>query len=199
MPTIDRLLDLRAADSADTTFLRFSAGDLTFGEARRRSMGLARGLADLGVQRGQLVPVLMANGPDFAITWLALCTLGAVSTLLNTEFRGPALVHALNLSGAETVVVDADSTRILPTLPSSLSTFAGWCWSAARSATRRRPCPSCRVCRSSITPRSAPTTSPRSPRFIRSPIRRWCCSPRARPVRRRAACCRTATPYARPS
>ncbi|MBK5333899.1 MAG: AMP-binding protein, partial [Ilumatobacteraceae bacterium] len=111
--TIDRLLDLRAADSADTTFLRFSAGDLTFGEARRRSMGLARGLADLGVQRGQLVPVLMANGPDFAITWLALCTLGAVSTLLNTEFRGPALVHALNLSGAETVVVDA---RFVPHL-----------------------------------------------------------------------------------
>ena len=105
--TIDRLLDLRASDSADTTFLRFSAGDLTFGDARRRSMGLAHGLADLGVQRGQLVPVLMPNGPDFAITWLALCTLGAVSTLLNTEFRGPALVHALNLSGADTVVADA--------------------------------------------------------------------------------------------
>ena len=111
--TIDRLLDLRASDSADTTFLRFSAGDLTFGEARRRSMGLAWGLADLGVQRGQLVPVLMANGPEFAITWLALCTLGAVSTLLNTEFRGPALVHALNLSGAEAVVVDA---RFVPHL-----------------------------------------------------------------------------------
>lgn len=105
--TIDRLLDLRASDSADTTFLRFTGGDLTFGEARRRSMCLANGLADLGVQRGQLVPVLMGNGPEFAIAWLALCTLGAVSTLLNTDFRGPALLHALNLSGAETVVIDA--------------------------------------------------------------------------------------------
>ncbi len=81
---------------------------MTYGEARRRSTGLAHGLSDLGVQRGQLVPVLMANGPTFAITWLALCTLGAVSTLLNTEFRGPSLVHALNLSGAETVVADAE-------------------------------------------------------------------------------------------
>jgi carnitine-CoA ligase len=111
--TIDRLLDLRATDSADTTFLRFSAGDLTFGEARRRSMGLAHGLAELGLRRGQLVPVQMANGPEFAITWLALCTLGAVSTLLNTEFRGPALVHALNLSAADTVVTDA---RFVPHL-----------------------------------------------------------------------------------
>lgn len=107
VPTIDRLLDLRAGDSTDTIFLRFSSGDLTYGEARRRSTGLAHGLAGLGVQRGQLVPVSMANGPDFAITWLALCTLGAVSTLLNTEFRGQSLVHALNLSGAETVVADA--------------------------------------------------------------------------------------------
>jgi crotonobetaine/carnitine-CoA ligase len=49
----------------------------------------------------------MANGPTFAITWLALSALGAVSTLLNTEFRGPSLIHALNLSGADTVIADA--------------------------------------------------------------------------------------------
>ncbi len=108
VPTIDRLLDLRAADSASSTFLRFSSGDLTYGEARRRATGLAHGFDRLGVERGQLVPVLMANGPTFAVTWLALCTLGAVSTLLNTQFRGPSLVHTLNLSGAETVVVDAE-------------------------------------------------------------------------------------------
>jgi crotonobetaine/carnitine-CoA ligase len=107
VPTIDGLLDRRAADAADTTFLRFSAGDLTYGEARRHSTAVAHGLADLGVRRGQLVPVLLPNGPTFAITWFALCTLGAVSTLLNTEFRGPSLAHALNLSGAEMVIADA--------------------------------------------------------------------------------------------
>ncbi len=107
VPTIDRLLDRRADESGGKVFLRFSSGELTFGEARRRSTGLAHGLADLGVRRGQLVPVLMSNGPVFAITWLALSTLGAVSTLLNTAFRGPSLVHALNLSGADTVVVEA--------------------------------------------------------------------------------------------
>ncbi|MEY2582238.1 MAG: carnitine-CoA ligase [Ilumatobacteraceae bacterium] len=116
--TIDRLLDRRASDSSDTVFLRFSSGELTFGDARRRSTGLAHGLKDLGVHRGQLVPVLMSNGPEFAITWLALCTLGAVSTLLNTEFRGPSLLHALNLSGAELVIVDA---RLVPNLAAVLA------------------------------------------------------------------------------
>ena len=107
VPTIDALLAQRAADAGDRAFLRFSSGELTFGETHRRSIGLAHGLDSLGVERGNLVPVLMPNGPDFAVTWLALCTLGAVSTLLNTEFRGPSLIHALNLSGAETVIADA--------------------------------------------------------------------------------------------
>ena len=107
VPTIDGLLDQRAEDCAARTFLRFSARELTFGDARRRATGLAHGLEALGVRRGQLVPVLMPNGSEFAVTWLALCKLGAVSTLLNTEFRGPALLHALNLSGAGTVIADA--------------------------------------------------------------------------------------------
>jgi crotonobetaine/carnitine-CoA ligase len=108
VPTLDRLLDARAIDCPTTTFLRFSSGDLTYAEAAGKATGLAHGLADLGVRRGQLVPVLMSNGPSFALTWLALSKLGAVSTLLNTAFRGPSLVHALNASGADTLVAGAE-------------------------------------------------------------------------------------------
>jgi crotonobetaine/carnitine-CoA ligase len=108
VPTIDGLLDQRAADSGDRVFLRFAGGDVTYAAARRRSTGLAHGFADLGIGRGHLVPVMLPNGIDFALTWLALATLGAVSTLLNTAFRGPALVHALNISEADTAVVSAD-------------------------------------------------------------------------------------------
>ncbi|HEY0521038.1 MAG TPA: AMP-binding protein, partial [Ilumatobacteraceae bacterium] len=74
VPTIDRLLDARSVDAGETTFLRFTSGTLTYGDARRRSIGVAHGLADLGIRRGDLVPVLLPNGPTFAITWLALCT-----------------------------------------------------------------------------------------------------------------------------
>lgn len=108
VPTIDGLLDQRAGDSSDRVFLRFASGDVTYGEARRRSTGLAHGLAELGIGRGRLVPVMLPNGIDFAVTWLALANLGAVSTLLNTAFRGPSLVHALNVSEADTAVVSAD-------------------------------------------------------------------------------------------
>ncbi len=87
-------------------FLRFDDGDLTFAETDRRVDALAAGLAGLGVSRGQLVPVLLPNGADFVVTWLALCRLGAVATLVNTALRGPALAHALDLTTAGLVVVD---------------------------------------------------------------------------------------------
>ena len=77
VPTIDALLATRAADQGDVAFLRFSNGDVTFEQAWRRSLGLAHGLRSIGVQRGQLVPVLMPNGEPFAVTWLALAALGA--------------------------------------------------------------------------------------------------------------------------
>ncbi len=104
VPTIDGLLAQRAVERPDTTFLRFRHVELTFAETDRRVSALAAGLSELGVGPGQLVPVLMPNVPELVITWLAVCRLGAVATLLNTALRGPALVHALNLTGADTIV-----------------------------------------------------------------------------------------------
>ena len=98
----------RAADRPDVTWLRFRTGDLTFAEADRRVVGSRRGTGRPRRRRGDLVPVLMPNGPDIRHHAGSRCDrLGAVPTLLNTAFRGPALTHALNLTGAELLVVDA--------------------------------------------------------------------------------------------
>ena len=106
VPTIDALLAAQARAVPDRVFLRFDDGDLTFAETDRRVHALTAGLAGLGVSRGQLVPVVLPNCADFVVTWLALCRLGAVATLVNTALRGPALAHALDLTTAGLVVVD---------------------------------------------------------------------------------------------
>ena len=104
-PTIDALLAARARSHADTVFLRFASADLTFAETAARSDQFAGGLAAMGIGKGDVVPVLLPNSPEFALTWLALCRLGAVSCLVNTAFRGPALAHALGVTDAHTVVL----------------------------------------------------------------------------------------------
>ena len=65
----------------------------------------------------------MPNGPDIVITWFALDRLGAVATLLNTAFRGPALTHALNLTGAELLVADASLIDSVAPVAGELATL----------------------------------------------------------------------------
>ena len=66
----------------DRVFLRFHDGDLTLRrDPTPASTRWLRAWPDWASQRGQLVPVLLPNGADFVVTWLALCRLGAVATL----------------------------------------------------------------------------------------------------------------------
>jgi len=106
VPTLDALLSAQAGARPDRVFLRFRDGDLTFAETEARVDAAAAGLAEAGVAPGQLVPVVLPNGVDLVVTWLALCRLGAVATLVNTALRGPALVHALDLTTAGVLVTD---------------------------------------------------------------------------------------------
>ena len=104
-PTLDGLLTERAGSHPDTVFLRFATGDLTFAHVHAMVERRAAGLAAMGVGRGDVVPVLLPNSPEFVLTWFALCRLGAIACLINTAFRGPALAHALSLTGARLIVL----------------------------------------------------------------------------------------------
>ncbi len=114
------LLGTRAESHPHHCFLRFAGSEYSFDEMHRWSDHLAAELADLGVRRGDLVPVMMPNCPEFVASWFALCKLGAVATLINTAMRGPALIHAFNLSNAALAIVDRSLLGSLESVRSSL-------------------------------------------------------------------------------
>lgn len=119
-PTIDGLLTERAHTHTDRVFLRFASGDLTFAEVHDRAARLAAGLASIGVESGATVPVVMSNSAEFMISLFALSRLGAVACLINTAFRGPALAHAIGVTQAKTVLLDASVVANLDEIASSL-------------------------------------------------------------------------------
>src|SRR5262245_52671567 len=121
--TLDNLLLRRAAERPDDIFLRFAGGEVSFAEADGRVSAVAGGLARLGIDRAQPVPVLLPNCAEFVVTWLALCRLGAVATLVNTALRGPALRHALELTSARQMVVHSSLTPWLEPVVPELSTL----------------------------------------------------------------------------
>ena len=96
--TLPSLLAERAQDSSGTTFLRFEAGDVSFGEFRNRAMHVAGGLRRLGVGRSDLIAMLMPNCAEFVLVWFAVAQLGGAVAPVNTAFRGRVLAHVLELA-----------------------------------------------------------------------------------------------------
>jgi long-chain acyl-CoA synthetase len=78
----------------------------TWEEFEQRTDALARGLAGLGVQRGDRVAVLMLNCHCYLELYYACARMGAVIVPLNIRLARPEIVFILNDSGSKVLVVD---------------------------------------------------------------------------------------------
>lgn len=101
------VLEQRAAACSGKDFLRFHEARITYADFAALACDYAARFSALGVARGEVTPTFFPNGAPAAATWFALMRLGAVWAPINSEFRGEQLVHALTMTGARRVIVDA--------------------------------------------------------------------------------------------
>ncbi len=125
--TIVTVLDERVARTPGKMFVRFREAELSYAAFAARTRSMASGLRRhdvVGLRRGSdqtaadrsggggsqpgppILPTLLPNCADAATLWFAANRAGAVWAPLNTEFRGPGLAHAINLTGARDLVVE---------------------------------------------------------------------------------------------
>src|SRR5437867_12423511 len=78
----------------------------TWDEFDQRTDALARGLASLGVLRGDRVAVLMLNCHRYLELYYACARMGAVIVPLNIRLVRPEIVYILNDSESKVLVVD---------------------------------------------------------------------------------------------
>jgi acyl-CoA synthetase (AMP-forming)/AMP-acid ligase II len=69
--------------------------ELTYGEVDSRSAALARGLVANGAGKGTRIGILMPNGPEWIVAWLAVSRIGAIAVTLSTLFSARELGHVL--------------------------------------------------------------------------------------------------------
>ena len=67
----------------------------------------AHGLKARGVHAGDYVGIMLDNSLEYLVASYALKKLGAIEVSMNCNFRGPALVRMLNLTGLTTLVTEA--------------------------------------------------------------------------------------------
>lgn len=109
----DRLALIHLADDGKET--RYSFKDL-----RRLSNRCANMLEAQGVEEGDRVAILLAQGPETAIAHLATYKLGAIAVPLFTLFGAEALQFRLANSGAKVVITDGAGVAKLDALRDGL-------------------------------------------------------------------------------
>ncbi|HET9772939.1 MAG TPA: AMP-binding protein [Acidimicrobiia bacterium] len=111
--TIPNLLAGAVEAAGDAPWLFFEDDVFTYGEARRRIVTAAAGLADRGVGRGDLVLVPMRNTAGHLFTWLGLMHLGAVLVAANPAATVAEHTGLVAQTEPRLVLGDADVEQLL--------------------------------------------------------------------------------------
>jgi carnitine-CoA ligase len=103
------LLARLAAATPDRIFAVFADGETwSYAATRRRALGVAAGLAAVGVERGDPVLIWLPNGKLALASWFGVNHLGAVSVAINTAYRGRLLAHITGNAEPRVGIVHAE-------------------------------------------------------------------------------------------
>ena len=99
--------------------VRIGGREIPHAEIKERAARVASALADLGVQHGERVAIVMRNDPEFLTVSAACGLIGAIPVPVNWHWRGEELRHVVTHSGSRAVFahsyfVDAVE-EVLPT------------------------------------------------------------------------------------
>jgi len=102
--TLWELVERRARDAPDAPALLFAESRISNRDFRTRALSLARGFADLGVRRGDVVAVQLPNIPEYLLSFAAICALGATLQPVHMPYRRAELATLLGHSEAKVFI-----------------------------------------------------------------------------------------------
>jgi len=104
---LPRILQLQADSNGDGIWLVQDERRVTFAEADDEVTRIARGLAELGVAKGDRVSFFATSDLDIVLLTLAVNRLGAVWIPVNGEYKGEWLKQTLRDSRPKVIVTDS--------------------------------------------------------------------------------------------
>jgi crotonobetaine/carnitine-CoA ligase len=100
-----QVLRRRVEDSADKPWLIFPDRVLTYREADALSNRFANGMRKNGIGPGETLLVMLPDGADLVMSWLACAKGGVIEVPVNTAYRGDILAHIIRDSRARNMLV----------------------------------------------------------------------------------------------
>ena len=84
----------------------------TYSQSDTRINQLANAFLALDIQKGDVVALLLRNGPDAIYCWLALGKIGAISLPVNTGYTAPELSYLLANTSAKLIICGSDFASV---------------------------------------------------------------------------------------
>lgn len=97
--TLWGLIERRARDAPHAAAVLFDREAISNQDFHQRALSLARGLAGLGVGKGDVVAVQLPNIPEYLLSYAAICALGATLQPVHMPYRRAELATLLKHSG----------------------------------------------------------------------------------------------------
>lgn len=97
-----------AARTPDKEALVFEGRSYTYADYNAEGNRWAHWARAQGLEKGDVVALLMENRPEYLFASLGLQKIGVTIALINTNLVGQALAHSVNIAGAKAMILGAE-------------------------------------------------------------------------------------------
>lgn len=111
--TLAERVEASAVEFAQRPCIRYGAQHYTYAQANACMNQVAHAGQALGLRRGDVVALCMENRPAFLFAWLGLAKIGVKLVFLNTNVSGKPLVHAIETTGAQLILIGEECLGLL--------------------------------------------------------------------------------------
>jgi len=137
-PTLPALIDTLAERFGDAPALTDRVATLSYRRLGESVNQYARWAREKALAPGDVVCLLMPNRPEYLAIWLGLTRAGVIVALLNTNLRGAALAHSINIVQPRHVIVASELAQAAQSARAHIpDSVRFWAHGAADSDTPR--------------------------------------------------------------
>ncbi len=111
--TLAERVEASAVEFAQRPCIRYGAQHYTYAQANACMNQVAHAGQALGLRCGDVVALCMENRPAFLFAWLGLAKIGVKLVFLNTNVSGKPLVHAIETTGAQLILIGEECLGLL--------------------------------------------------------------------------------------
>jgi len=101
-----QFLEKKVIVDPERVLLHFEDQEISYTHFNSKVNGVAQGLLDIGVKKGDRVGLMLSNCPEFLYCWFGCNKIGAIMVPINTAFKADETKYILNHSEAGTLIVE---------------------------------------------------------------------------------------------